>query len=143
MPYAFEGGICTDEREGAIAISEAQYREALEGIDAGKVVSIAGGFSLVDAPPIDEDEHPEIDPLIREVTRRQLRLTLVRNGISLATVDSAIAAMEDGLQKEEAQIEWADAGTFSRSHPTLVMIAAQLGLTETQVDTMWLEALSA
>ncbi|NTE81625.1 hypothetical protein G6M12_08665 [Agrobacterium tumefaciens] len=143
MPYAFEGGICTDELEGAIPISEAQYAEALAGIDAGKIVTIVGGFSLVDAPPPGDDEHPEIDPLTREVTRRQLRLTLVRNGISLAAVDNAIAAMPEGLQKEEAQIEWADAGSFSRTHPTLVMIANQLGLTELEIDAMWLEALIA
>lgn len=77
------------------------------------------------------------------ITRRQLRLTLVRNGISLDGVEAAIAAMPDGLEKEEAQIEWADASTFNREHPTLLLIAAALGLTEAQVDAMWAEAVLA
>lgn len=77
------------------------------------------------------------------VTKRQLRLTLVRNGISLAGVEAAIASMPEGLQKEEAQIEWADASTFNRNHPTLLLIASALGLTEAQVDAMWAEAATA
>lgn len=86
---------------------------------------------------------PEVPEVFEPITRRQLRLTLVRNGISLAGVEAAIAAMPEGLPKEEAQIEWADASTFSRNHPTLLLIASALGLTEAQVDTMWREAVTA
>lgn len=81
-----------------------------------------------------------ISPTPLPITRRQLRLTLVRNGISLGSVDDAIAYMPAGLEKEEAQIEWADAGTFNRNHPTLLLIASALGLNEEQIDAMWAEA---
>lgn len=74
------------------------------------------------------------------ITKRQLRLSLVRNGISLESVDAAINAMPDGLQKAEAQIEWDDASYFSRNHPTLLLIAEALGLNSSQVDVMWQEA---
>lgn len=74
------------------------------------------------------------------ITKRQLRLTLVRNGISLSAVEAAIAGMPEGLEKAEAEIEWSDASEFERSHPTLLLIASALGLTEAQVDAMWLEA---
>ncbi|NSY59307.1 hypothetical protein [Agrobacterium tumefaciens] len=74
------------------------------------------------------------------ITKRQLRLTLVRNGISLSVVEAAIEAMPEGLEKAEAQIEWADASEFERSHPTLLLIASALGLNAAQVDAMWLEA---
>ncbi|MBO0125131.1 hypothetical protein [Agrobacterium sp. OT33] len=109
------------------------------GIDADPA-DIAEGMlyqegSLVDAPP-----EP---PVFQQITRRQLRLTLVRNSISLASVEAAIAAMPKGLSKEEAQIEWADASEFNRNHPTLLLIAAALGLTEAQVDAMWAEAVTA
>ncbi|HBT70052.1 MAG TPA: hypothetical protein DEB63_19680 [Agrobacterium sp.] len=86
---------------------------------------------------------PEVPEVFEPITRRQLRLTLVRKGISLAGVEAAIASMPEGLQKEEAQIEWADASTFNRNHPTLLLIAAALGLTEAQVDAMWREAVTA
>lgn len=78
--------------------------------------------------------------LLPPITKRQLRLTLVRSGISLAQVEAAIEAMPEGLEKAEAQIEWADASEFERSHPTLLLIASALGLTEAQVNAMWLEA---
>lgn len=87
---------------------------------------------------------PEPEPVgLMPVTKRQLRLTLVRNGISLAQVQDAINLIPDGIQKQEAQIEWDDASSFSRTHPTLLLIASVLGLSEAQVDAMWLEAMAA
>ncbi len=82
-------------------------------------------------------------PVVPPITRRQLRLTLVRQGISLASVEAAIDAMPDGLEKAEAKIEWADASEFERSHPTLLLIVSALGLTEAQVDAMWLKAVAS
>ncbi|MCM2434127.1 hypothetical protein [Agrobacterium rosae] len=87
---------------------------------------------------------PEAQPVVfKPVTRRQLRLTLVRKGVSLAAVEALIAGLPEGLEKEEAQIEWADAQTFERDHPTLLLIAHALGLTPVKVDEMWLEAMVA
>ncbi|NTB01066.1 hypothetical protein [Agrobacterium tumefaciens] len=143
MPYAFEGGICTDPVAGAIEITEAQYSEALDAIDSGKAVTIAGGFGITTPTPAEEGGGANTDALTMPITRRQLRLTLVRNGIALASVETAIATMPDGLTKEEAQIEWADASTFNRNHPTLLLIASALGLTEAQVDAMWRQAVAA
>lgn len=77
------------------------------------------------------------------ITRRQLRLTLVRNGIALDDVAGLIEALPEGLAKEEARIEWDDAQQFERMHPTLLIIAGNLGLTPEQVDQMWQEALEA
>lgn len=82
-------------------------------------------------------------PTVQPITRRQLRLTLVRNGIPLSAVDDAISAMPEGLEKEEARIEWTDASTFSRNHQTLQSIATGLGLSEDRVDALWAEAVTA
>lgn len=86
------------------------------------------------------EAYVSVPPPPPPITRRQLRLTLVRNGISLSAVEAAIEAMPDGLEKAEAQIEWADASTFERSHPTLLLIASALGLSEEQIDVMWRQA---
>ncbi|MCZ7480566.1 hypothetical protein [Rhizobium rhizogenes] len=142
MPYAFEGGISTDPRDGAIEITDAQYSEALAAIDDGKAVTISGGFGIVTPIPTDEGG-TSTDPLTMPITRRQLRLTLVRHGIALASVDDAISSMAEGLPKQEAQIEWADASEFRRQHPTLLLIASGLGLADLQVDAMWREAVTA
>ena len=89
--------------------------------------------------PTPEEARAALPP----ITRRQLRLTLVRTGISLDNVASAIAGIEDDLTRAEAQIEWEDAATFERLHPTLLVIADGLGLTPEQVDAMWQQAMEA
>ncbi len=76
------------------------------------------------------------------ITKRQLRLTLVRNGISLAQVEQSIAAMPEGLAKQEAEIEWRDASQFNRLHPTLLLVATAINLSPEQVDSMWDYALT-
>ena len=86
------------------------------------------------------EEKRELMPVI---TKRQLRLTLVRNGISLAQVEAAIEAMPEGLPKQEAEIEWADASEFRRLPPTLLLVAQALSLSDEQVDVMWEEAVLA
>lgn len=118
---------------------------SLEGV----VIALYGNAQEDFATELLEDDDPEViaflnpPEVLPPITKRQLRLTLVRNGISLETVEAAIGSMPEGLQKQEAQIEWADASTFNRNHPTLLLIAGALGLTEEQVDAMWVEAVTA
>ena len=84
----------------------------------------------------------ELRARMSPITKRQLRLTLVRNGISLVQVEQSIAAMPEGLAKQEAEIEWQDASQFNRLHPTLLLVADVLSLTPEQVDAMWEYALT-
>lgn len=84
--------------------------------------------------PTQEEIREQMPP----ISKRQLRLTLVRNGISLEDLDSAIISMGD-----EAIIEWHDASEYRRLHPLLNQVAAHLDLTPEQVDVMWQEALEA
>lgn len=125
---SFEGGPFAD---GSTYLNFSKESPLWEEVEAW----IAAGNTL--------EAYVEVPPPPPPITRRQLRLTLVRNGISLSTVEAAIEGMPEGLEKAEAQIEWADASTFERSHPTLLLIASALGLTEAQIDAMWLEAASA
>lgn len=96
---------------------------------------VNGGWIYVEPEPV--------PVVMTPVTRRQLRLTLVRNGISLASVEALIASMPDGMQKDEAQIEWQDAQTFEREHPTLLLIAQALDLPPGKVDELWIKAMVA
>ncbi|MBX8813301.1 hypothetical protein HBA91_11725 [Ochrobactrum sp. MR34] len=89
---------------------------------------------LPPAEPTPEEQRA----LMPSISKRQLRLTLVRNGISLSDLDAAIIAMGD-----EAVIEWQDASEYRRLHPLLNQVAAHLSLTQEQVDVMWQQALSA
>lgn len=71
---------------------------------------------------------------IAEVTPRQARLMLRSAGL-LNGIKQMINSMD-----EEAQIEWEYATTFKRTHPLLVAVAAQAGLTDDQLDTMFRDA---
>ena len=84
----------------------------------------------------------EIKAATPPLSARQLRLGLARHGFFPSQVDSAIAAMPEGLEKATAQIEWEYATTFNRAHPLIASIGAVLGLTETNIDDMWQEALA-
>lgn len=95
----------------------------------------ASGFVESDVTP--DDLVPEPSPA---VSARQIRLWLVRHGVSLAQVDVAIDAIPDAQQREECRVEWDYAPYVLRSHPMLVPLAAALGLDESQVDDAFREA---
>ncbi|MCJ8517830.1 hypothetical protein ABID21_000654 [Pseudorhizobium tarimense] len=98
------------------------------------------GTVISEPPPVSAEELRAKMPAI---SRRQLRLTLVRNGITLDSVVAAVDAFPEGPKREEARIEWEDGQSFERLHPTLLMIAEALDLTPAQVDAMWAEAIAA
>jgi len=79
---------------------------------------------------VDEDWQPEAEtpppqPVPRVVTRRQLRLWLVKNGYALAQVEALIDVLPEP-QRAEARIEWQDATYYERVHPLLRQLAGQL-----------------
>ena len=88
------------------------------------------------------DENLNMNQTPRAVSARQIRLWLVRNGVSLAAVDAAIDAIPDQLQRDSVRVEWDYAPYVERSHPMLVPLALALGLTEQQVEQAFIEAAS-
>lgn len=65
MPYATNGGVSRADMSNDpawIEIDDEQYARALAGMAAGKLVSIDGGFALVDPPAPEEPPAPEHDP---------------------------------------------------------------------------------
>jgi len=79
---------------------------------------------------VDQNWQPEPEavlspPVPAAVTRRQLRMWLVRNGYTLAQVEARIDALPEP-QRTEARIEWEDATQFERRHPLLRQLAGQL-----------------
>jgi hypothetical protein len=74
------------------------------------------------------------------VSARQIRLWLVRNGISLDSVSAAIANIADPLTRESVGIEWEYAPYIERAHPMLLPLAEVLGLTSEQLDAAFVEA---
>jgi hypothetical protein len=79
-------------------------------------------------------------PVPESVSARQIRLWLIRQGISLSAVDAAIDAIPDQLQRDSVRVEWDYAPYVERTHPMLIPLAAALGLTEQQADQAFIEA---
>ena len=73
------------------------------------------------------------------VTRRQARLVLLQQGL-LDDVEAAINAIEDETTRREVQIEWEYAMDIRRDWPALQLVTQQLGITEEQLDQMFLLA---
>lgn len=81
---------------------------------------------------------PAVPYVPAEVTMRQARLALLQAG-KLADVDAAINALSEP-QKSAARIEWEYSGTVRRRQPLVLALAPALGLTEAQLDALFVAA---
>jgi hypothetical protein len=72
-------------------------------------------------------------------TMRQARLALLNIG-KLDDVEAAIAAITDATQRKAAQIEWEFAATVERNSALLASLASAIGLTETDLDDLFTQA---
>lgn len=97
--------------------------------------------------PATSEEAAEIDarkaaasiPIVpQSVTMRQARLALLGAG-KLSAVDAAIAGLSSP-QKEAAQIEWDYSSVVERNRPFVQLLAPALGLSDTDVDQLFITA---
>jgi hypothetical protein len=75
----------------------------------------------------------------QSVTPRQMRIALVLSGISLATIEGMIESLPEP-QRSITRITWEYSIEFQRNNQLLVSMAPALGLTEVQVDDLFLLA---
>lgn len=73
------------------------------------------------------------------VSRKQARKALLLAGLFEA-VQPAIDAIEDPLQRQLVQIDWDDAQTYERDDPTLLSLAAALGMSDAELDALFVTA---
>lgn len=78
--------------------------------------------------------------LLITLTRKQLRLGLVKAGKPATFIGDLIAAMPDGEEKQTAFVLWEEAQVFHRDHPLIVQLIPATGITEAEFDTMWIAA---
>lgn len=103
-------------------ISTGQVVERVEGV-------VKYVHTLDDAPP------PAVPTV---VSMRQARLALLGAGL-LSQVDVAINGMDEP-NKSTARIEWEYATELRRDHPLIAGLAAELQLSEQQVDALFIAA---
>ena len=97
---------------------------------------VEAGWMLVEG---EYQAPPTLPPAVPQtVTMRQARLALLGAGL-LAGVDAAIAGLSEPA-KSAALIDWEFASTIDRNFGMVPMMAAALGLTETQIDDLFIQA---
>lgn len=122
---------CYANAEGTAAV--------LKTVQAGDVL-----VSPVDTPALWELLPAEVEPYAplvtvpAEVTMRQARRALRRVG-KLAEVDALIAAMP-GEAGEDARIDWEKSQTVQRHWPLVHALAPALGLSESDLDQLFILA---
>lgn len=76
----------------------------------------------------------------QSVTMAQARKALLSAGITAAMVEAAIAGIADAAARGMAEIDWEFSTTVSRSSSLVAMLGAELGLTDSDIDTLFIEA---
>lgn len=75
-------------------------------------------------------------PIYTPLTPRQIRLALFSVGITEEMVDTALEGNEVG------KIEWKYASEFVRDNPLISALGPAFELTEEQINTLWLYAMT-
>lgn len=121
----------------------------IEGEDGELVdVALADRFSpefleqLVEYDPANPPPEPaDAAPGVKTVSMFQARVALQRAGL-LDQVQTALDAMLDGQQKDEAKLAWEWAGSVERSSPFVALLAGALGLDADDLDALFADAAS-
>lgn len=120
-------------REAPPAYDPLTHTLALAGVELVEGVYHAR-YQLVPLTP-EEIEAARKARVPRSCQRRQGRLVLLQAGY-LGAVESAVAAIEDPVQKMAAQIEY-EADTWERDNAFVQSMWAQLGGTPDQLDDLF------
>jgi hypothetical protein len=102
-----------------------------------QIDGVLGVFSQADWEAMRADEMAARVP--RVVTRRQAKAALLLAGL-LDSVQPAIDAIPDVTQRALMQLEWNEAMEFERTRPSLIQLAAALGLGDAELDQLFIAA---
>ncbi|WP_319775487.1 hypothetical protein [Breoghania sp.] len=122
------------EVPAVIGIPDPDWIEVDDTVFAGFIDDGNGGWT---APSVTPPTAAELRAAMLPLTRRQLLLGLLDSGITSEAVEAQIALIADDTERAVAEIEWANASEYARTHALIVSVGAALGLTESQIDTMW------
>jgi hypothetical protein len=122
------------------------YADRLECMENGRVDTIlffdviGEEYEILDNPDFPQVEVAEAVPPI--VTMAQARKALILGGVSIASVDGVINNIADITQRELAFTDWQYSTTVLRASPLVLSLAPLLGLTEEEIDQLFILAAS-
>ena len=106
---------------------EAQLKKDWEAIKAGLEAEAEGQI-----------QNEQGDYIPQKLSRAQARGALILVGL-IDQVQTAIDTIEDPLQRALLQNDWDNRQDFQRDYPQLLTIATALGLTDEQIDQLFIE----
>jgi hypothetical protein len=121
----------TPEQEQRVLAYYAEDKSLYDSVEPGAGLS----YTYMPPPPA-----PVLEPVPDSITATQIRLWLVRNGISMEQVSSAIASIEDPQSRAEAEVLWEYAPYVERTNPLVGMISTGFGMDEAAIDNAFREA---
>jgi hypothetical protein len=84
---------------------------------------------------------PAPPPVVPDsVTMAQARKSLILSGVSITSVNAAIAAIPDATQRQLAETDWEYSTSVRRDSALMASLAPALGFTDEQIDEMFLLA---
>lgn len=104
------------------------------GADAAQYESLIAEVEATYVPP-----EPEPEPVPQYITRAQGKAAIIMQGLWGAVLDYA-AAIQDPTQRALADVALHDTLTWERSSPFLNAAAAGLGMTDEQLDALFIKA---
>jgi hypothetical protein len=115
--------------DGVAGIEATETEPAVDAVPA----SLVFDQSVYDARVI-------VRSVPRVVTMAQARKALILAGVSIASVDTAIASIPDAIQRALAETDWEYAGTVQRDSLLVASLGAALGLTSDGVENLFIQA---
>ena len=93
---------------------------------------------------VSQEEIEELGDVVKilipeSISKRQAKQQLLLEG-KLGQVQEVIDSIPDETERMMAQLYWDESTEFERSHSTLTEICAALGLTEAELDMMFINA---
>ena len=93
---------------------------------------------------VSQEEIEELGDVVKilipeSISKRQARQQLIMDGL-YGNIQPIIDSIEDPTERLLTQVFWEDSNTFERNHPTLVELGTALGLTEAELDMMFINA---
>ena len=97
------------------------------------------GYTYVDNAWVAPEPIEPIIEVPQTISKMKLRMQLILSGIPLASIYAAIEQIPNSVQKEIVYTKWEHAVTFDRTDETLNAMAQMLGITEEQLNTIFIE----
>lgn len=115
-----------------------EYDEETHTVEEGEPELVDGEWTQVwNVRELTADELKSRVPA--SITKRQGRQELIEAGL-FGAIESAINAIPDATQKALMLSWWNDSQEYERNHPELVQMATAIGLSEAQLDALFISA---